>query len=1164
MMEPNLDVYQMQADLMAQSQGYAPPPPGGYGDYQANLTGMRAAYGDIPAMMMAGAGSAGAAGYGAAAGIGNMFSQVGSRVMPIRYTPPARVNVGFYGQYQQETSFLRGLATTAGLRTTPLGTPAYQYGYYASADMGERVGAGAVAAASVAGGIAMAAPTSYAGALIGGALGAPFGPVGMGVGSALGTLVGGAIGYSGADAFADVVAQRRQMNSFLESSSFRYVGAGSAMADPRLGGGMSAAARRETTDFMRRMDVKDSSLNTEDLFGILQGATSNGLLTGIKDMEGFRSKFKDIVEGVKSITKTLHVTLQEGLQVMKDLKAINIDASQMGTIGFQADVAGKISGRTAHEVLGLGLQGAELFRGTGIDMKIGYQSNVMNIASVRAARDAGVLSQEAIVQAGGEEALAQRMTASGLQFMQSAAGRGFGAAFFNPGMGPAGFNKDSFMGFMQGGGTSMVNLAMKGAANLASPDKLMQYEAYQDKFMSEMGKAFGGDTSIMVGAAAMSEARMLYEAGATKDMKTAFRYTLMKSYGMGPAEADTMFARIENAPNEYRARMTAGQNTAVQRTVDEAMSTVGFGYLQRRAEDYVKGATEPLVRGAENIIEGAREGAIGMWERNVLGLKRMDVTGLPLSGAGDAAVAAGIIPRRAGPTSLDDRWTPTTKAIATAGGTAIGLAGAAAIGGPLGWVAAAGAVGVGALAVGLTSWTPSTGRMIKSHITELAKSNASLRGAVKSKKSSEVLPSEIVVEEDPMSGTSQVISQDDYNNFENIVLKEGMTVDEAAKIVKEGKGVKAKLRSMEDIVYGKDFDAKKGIDEVARKMFGTGFEDLSTGEMAELVTQSESLSKRGVTDVKMMLDQAKEAKRESRRLLGDKAITEGADAYQRLTASTERIARKVGRLDVDAFTPQVAGLLARARTAKTPEERMEFVRKAEEAYYATGKAKAKGQVTHEQFMVMADPSNKSTFGILEEEMNSISGDLKTLEGVQKARGFDTIKDMLAADVDFKGDRDAAMRALDKISTQAGPISDKDMKLLEGSTAGKVLLQSRDISEKLDKAEEIVKKEGPRADRAEIARKAIEGLKLDQPLADSIISSYKSQGVDDTKKMLTGMIAQNQASTTAAGGVRATTGSAEALGAAQGSGQELNAVQMNINVQVLSALNALSQNLTRGK
>src|SRR4051812_28446216 len=105
-----------------------------YGDSQANLTGMRASYGDVPAYMMAGAGAT----YGgAASGVRNMFSDLGGMIRPVTYTPPARVNVGYYGQTAQQTGFFTGLTGTLGFNEAPRGVNSYDYGRRQASDFGE-------------------------------------------------------------------------------------------------------------------------------------------------------------------------------------------------------------------------------------------------------------------------------------------------------------------------------------------------------------------------------------------------------------------------------------------------------------------------------------------------------------------------------------------------------------------------------------------------------------------------------------------------------------------------------------------------------------------------------------------------------------------------------------------------------------------------------------------------------------------------------------------------------------------------------------------------------------------------------------------------------------------------------------------------------------------
>lgn len=671
----NLDVDQMQADLAAQAAMYSSPPV--YPDYQANLTQARASFGDYPAMMMAGAHQVGATASGAWMGTQNMFSQIGQYVMPPSYAPPARVSVGYYGQYAQQTGFLSGALAVAGINNAPLQVSPSRWGYTQASDFGERLGGGVAGISNMFLGMAMATPGAMAGRAAGQALGAGvLSSIGMKTGGMLGGFAGGMMAYQAADIFAESLAQRRQINAFLESSSFRYTAGGSPMSDPRLGGGLGMGERRQMVDYMRQLDISDPRMNMEDISGVMQGATSLGLFSGVRDMEDFRNKFKNIIDGVKVVARTLNTTLQEGLQVMKDLKSIAIDPSQMGNIAFQAASTGMATGRTAHEIVNFGLQGAELYRGTGIEMKIGYQANLMNLAAIRAGRDAGAISQEIISQAGGEEALAQRLTASGLSFMQSGAGRGYGAAFYKPGAGPYGFDKDAFVRNMTGENMSLENLYMKGMGNIGNLQNFLQYEAYQDKFMGEMGKTFGGDTTLPLASAAMAQAQWLAK-GTGIDNKTALRLTLMRDFGQNGPSADAIIAMVEGGPEAYRRKMEAQKSAGTQRRIDDAMYSRGVGYMWNRMEDIGKAMiVDPVIRPFDTMIDNLKSWSIRTQEE-MKGVYRWDARGIDFSGAAAAARGIGL----PGSTefrdvvsgvNLDEEMGGTTKSI-IAGGAGIGV-----------------------------------------------------------------------------------------------------------------------------------------------------------------------------------------------------------------------------------------------------------------------------------------------------------------------------------------------------------------------------------------------------------------------------------------------------------------------------------------------------------
>lgn len=620
----NLDVQQMNEAFMLQQMQA-----GMYDDRQAMITGNRASYGDIPAMLMSGAQSAGGAMMGAAQGAGAALSAVGSMLRPITYTPPAQMYTGYYGQYQMQTGPMRELAIMSGMASIPRGINAYQYGYGASSNFGERAMGLAAGVATVGTGLAAGGVAGAAGSVAGGFLGAFLGgPIGAEVGATIGGLAGNIAGYMGVDALAEQVAQRREVSAFLETSSFRYVGAGSSMADPRMGGGMSSASRANVVDMMKKMDIRDPGMNMGDLYQVMQGATNLGLFAGTQDMDDFKKKFKDIVEGVKSVTKTLNTSLQEGLQVMKDFKAIGIDASQMATIGTQASALGKVAGRTGQEMVGLGMQGAELFRGTGVDMKIGYEANIMNMAAIRSARDAGIISQEAISQAGGEESMAQRMTAGGMQFMQSAIGRGFMTSFYGKG----GFDVEAFKRNALQGGASVVDLATQSAQNMGDPRAMIDFTVNQNKAASAMGKAFGGrGPEIGQLSTAVGSAKLLMEALGVKDTEenrhTYMKYALMTEQNLSEQDAETRINMMKNAQKDFDDKLKALQATRVQQTVDETYRTSGLRYRYEQAKDKVdEMLLNPTFSAVNRVWEAGREGVINYWDRDIKGVVRSDFT----------------------------------------------------------------------------------------------------------------------------------------------------------------------------------------------------------------------------------------------------------------------------------------------------------------------------------------------------------------------------------------------------------------------------------------------------------------------------------------------------------------------------------------------------------
>lgn len=618
-----------------------------YGDDQSAYTHMRAAfgpYGGAIATNVYGApqGYAPPAGYdpGGEGGPMGMVRAVGGAIRPVGYMPPPRVISTPSGQFYMESGLLRSLGRAIGYADAPRSMYAYEHRMFGTADFAERAGVGVAGAGLMAGAIAASPVLGIAGKAVGGFLGAgagglagglagPAAALGLGkVGAAVGGFAGMmALPLAAAAVASDVtdhMAQQRQIRNYLEMSSFRFVGPGSQMADPIMGTGMSMRARRQVAEHMTEIDVADPFVDMKDLGRILRTSTELGLMNNTQDIDDFKRRFKSITDNVKLVTKALNTTIEEGLATMRDLRGIGVsDPGRATQLIMGSEVSGRVAGRTTQEMVSLGLQGAEMFRGTGVSMNIGFQAAQMNIAAVRAARDAGVLSQEAVAQAGGEEALAQRMTVSGLAFQQSALGRGTMAAMY----GGRGANLDyGAIGQMLGGGMSMEGLALRGAQRLGSPRALIEYQANQPKMLSRFGEMYGGQANqLMQMSTAMTEAEYLQRSIPGLNKESALRFSL-QGMGMTEPEIDTNIAMIRNAQKNFDANMASAEATRVRGITEQSVSNIVF---TRWYDKFIKDPWTSVKQAITSPVNEAIDDfsvSLQKFGRSIVGIETADLT----------------------------------------------------------------------------------------------------------------------------------------------------------------------------------------------------------------------------------------------------------------------------------------------------------------------------------------------------------------------------------------------------------------------------------------------------------------------------------------------------------------------------------------------------------
>lgn len=579
----------------------------GYGDQSSYQTQLRATYGDNPLFAMGGFGGGGG-GYGPQGGIAG----IGSQIAPMRYTAPAFVVTGYSGRFAQQTGITADVKNLVGLGPNIRGSRDYDITRNAAGDLGERVGLG-----------------------VGGAgLSLLEGAVGSVASDALGFIPGiGAYLLAGkfTDQVRQAVSERREVEGYLANNSDRFfsTSARGDEVDPRRGTGMSTKARQDVAEYMRGLDVADPMMTMQDLTRVLKSSTEAGLFTGTASVDDFKKKFKDIVENVKVVATTLHQTLEEGVKTMQDLRSLGIDPSQARGVVLNAESLGRAAGRSAGEMMNLGMQGGELFRGTGVSMQIGFQSNMMNAASIRAMRDAGLISQETIAQAGGEDALSQRLTATSLGFSQSSFGRGVAGAYFGgAGADASGFNQGSFEKMMHGG-MNVDQMYGAVAQGFGTPGSIVKYEAHQTEIASEVGKAYGGQgQQLAMLVAAMPHAKMLADTTGAS-VEDSLKNVLMKEMNVPEEAANTLIASIKGSQQIFESKQRSIQQTMNDQLIQVANQNAVTSRSFSQLGDYYKATfIDPLVRPFDKFVNNTMETAYTFNEEHLNGIRRADTTGL--------------------------------------------------------------------------------------------------------------------------------------------------------------------------------------------------------------------------------------------------------------------------------------------------------------------------------------------------------------------------------------------------------------------------------------------------------------------------------------------------------------------------------------------------------
>lgn len=368
-----------------------------------------------------------------------------------------------------------------------------------------------------------------------------------------------------------------------------------------------------------------------------------GLADGVRNAKEFTTKFREMMQSVKTIAEDMGTTLEEAQKTMAAMKGSGVFKNQTGVTGAIRGAA-QSGGLATTEVTGMmniGSQISRMYGGTG---RQGAMGGIKAIEQVGAAQQIGAVSEEDIYNATGmtgaegRQAFAQQNMVQTGSFLKSSKGRWLLASM-------AGKNgqldPSSVSNFMSGGmgvedtrRAAHANLGKVGRANFIRNEGRLR-GAVMEEFgglapaMAMMGWAQGKGIDIN----SMGDREMLF---------------MQRQMGLGRDEADSLVKMARKMPELLQHHRESKQEDILSREHGVRAQDSGIEGVKRRLEAAKNSVNNEMQKVGQDILGHATD-VIASWgnrlagtyeERSIEGIRDMHRTAMMGGKEGRAAAAA--------------------------------------------------------------------------------------------------------------------------------------------------------------------------------------------------------------------------------------------------------------------------------------------------------------------------------------------------------------------------------------------------------------------------------------------------------------------------------------------------------------------------------------------
>lgn len=415
--------------------------------------------------------------------------------------------------------------------------------------------------------------------------------------------IGGAAQYVGGQMVEGAQFQN-QVHGALQNQ-FRFLNPQSA-----TGFGFSREQTSGIADMVRKMGHSDMMTSPQELLNVMKQGVGSGYFKAVQDANEFKTKFKDMVKALKSVSEAFSTTLEGAMPFFQESRKMGFWTPQdvMRNAQMVRQTAGT-TGMSVAQTQGMMSQGAAMARQVGALGATGATGMAGALNLVGGGLRSGVLTEQGIAEATGltgkegMQAFAGKMQAENTRFASGRIGRWMLAAL--GGQGFKGLDAGRMQQMMSGGMSigdisrlARQNIGREGAFSFVMNEQRLRGELLQRPELQ------AGFVKTLVGG-------RLY--GDSDRDKYIVRRMIQRHFGGSAAEADQKAELARNLPkimedNQARTGAVLDQQDRER----ERMMEGSYEGLKRKISSWWdKNVKEPLQSVGASLSKSVGD----WWER---------------------------------------------------------------------------------------------------------------------------------------------------------------------------------------------------------------------------------------------------------------------------------------------------------------------------------------------------------------------------------------------------------------------------------------------------------------------------------------------------------------------------------------------------------------------